>query len=72
MSTNPTPPPSHEAITARARALWEAAGRPEGSDERIWLQAERELKAQAGPETPSTAGQDPRSQSPKGLKKRGR
>jgi hypothetical protein len=28
---------------ARAYALWEQAGRPSGSDEQFWLQAEREL-----------------------------
>lgn len=54
MSTTPTPPPSHEAIVHRARALWEEAGRKEGLDLDYWLQAEKELLSQQGPETPST------------------
>jgi hypothetical protein len=36
-------PPTHQAISGRARTLWEAAGRPEGEDMNHWLQAEREL-----------------------------
>ena len=32
------------AIRARARDLWEEAGRPEGRDLEFWLQAEREIK----------------------------
>lgn len=38
---NPTP----EQIKERARLIWEESGRPEGSDERIWLEAERQLAA---------------------------
>ena len=34
---------SKEEIRARARSLWETAGRPSGRDEEFWLQAEREL-----------------------------
>jgi hypothetical protein len=37
---------SHEEIAARARAIWEREGRPEGRDEPIWYQAERELREQ--------------------------
>lgn len=55
MSTNPTPPPSREAINARAQAIWEEAGRPEGQSLEHWLQAEKELNAQKGPEVPSSA-----------------
>ncbi len=54
MSTTPTPPPSREAINARAQAIWEAAGRPEGLSLDHWLQAEKELNAQKGPEVPSS------------------
>jgi hypothetical protein len=36
--------PSHEEITLRARALWEAKGRPSGRDEEIWLEAEAQLR----------------------------
>jgi hypothetical protein len=37
--------PSHEEISNRARALWEARGRPSGRDEEIWLTAEAELRS---------------------------
>lgn len=36
-------PPSHEDISRRARELWERHGRPEGRDQEIWLEAERQL-----------------------------
>jgi hypothetical protein len=32
-----------DKIRDRAYALWEAAGSPEGDDQRFWHQAEREL-----------------------------
>jgi hypothetical protein len=32
-----------EQIRARARQLWEQAGRPEGRDEEFWYQAEKEV-----------------------------
>jgi hypothetical protein len=35
--------PSHDAIAARAAAIWEQNGRPEGRDQEHWLRAEREL-----------------------------
>ena len=36
-------PPSHEDISQRARKLWEGYDRPQGRDEAIWLEAERQL-----------------------------
>jgi len=36
-------PPSHEDISQRARELWESYDRPQGRDEAIWLEAERQL-----------------------------
>ncbi|MEO7600522.1 MAG: DUF2934 domain-containing protein [Opitutus sp.] len=36
--------PSHDEICQRAQQLWETLGRPDGRDEEIWLQAERELQ----------------------------
>ena len=36
--------PSHDEITQRARALWEAKGCPAGRDEEIWLEAETQLR----------------------------
>lgn len=35
------------AISQRAYELWEAEGRPSGSDQRHWLQAEQELRESA-------------------------
>ena len=49
MSTSPNPPPSNEAISRRAKAIWEGEGRPEGQDLAIWLRAEMELVENAGP-----------------------
>ncbi|MET0262459.1 MAG: DUF2934 domain-containing protein [Rariglobus sp.] len=34
---------SHEDISQRARELWAGYGHPEGRDEQIWLEAERQL-----------------------------
>jgi DUF2934 family protein len=36
----------HEAIAARAHALWEKQGKPDNQSEALWLQAERELIAE--------------------------
>ena len=46
---------SHDEISQRAQQLWENLGRPEGRDEEIWLQAERELQAPAAPTPTSSA-----------------
>jgi hypothetical protein len=35
--------PTEEDIRARAHALWEIAGRPEGREQEFWHEAEREL-----------------------------
>ncbi|MDX2185850.1 MAG: DUF2934 domain-containing protein [Opitutaceae bacterium] len=35
--------PLHEEISERARDLWQRYGQPEGRDEEIWLEAERQL-----------------------------
>ena len=35
----------HEVISERARRIWELAGKPEGRDTELWLQAENELRA---------------------------
>lgn len=35
---------SADAISQRAYEIWEREGRPEGCDQRHWLQAEQELK----------------------------
>jgi hypothetical protein len=39
------PGPTPDQIRARAYALWEAAGRPEGDGMQFWLEAERELSS---------------------------
>ena len=33
-----------DEIRARAHQLWEQAGKPDGSDQQFWLEAERQLK----------------------------
>jgi len=67
MSTTPTPPPSREAINARAQAIWEAAGRPDGQSLEHWLQAEKELNAQKGPEISSSSAPSVATTPPKDL-----
>lgn len=47
-----TSPPSADdsedtAVRTRARALWEAAGRPEGRDREFWEQAQKEVREAA-------------------------
>jgi hypothetical protein len=44
MNPNPPPTPSDTVIAERARALWRAAGRPEGQDLAFWLNAENKLR----------------------------
>ena len=38
---------TEETIRARAYALWEQAGRPDGQDQEFWHMAERELAEQS-------------------------
>jgi hypothetical protein len=40
----PRAPVTQEAIAARAHALWEQAGHPNGRDLEFWAQAEQQLK----------------------------
>ncbi|HZZ20679.1 MAG TPA: DUF2934 domain-containing protein [Opitutaceae bacterium] len=47
MKSKDNTPPSHDAISGRARTLWEAAGRPDGEDLNHWLQAEKELNEES-------------------------
>jgi hypothetical protein len=39
---------THDQIADRARAIWEQRGRPQGEDEKIWHEAEAELKREIG------------------------
>jgi hypothetical protein len=39
--------PSHDAISDRARRIWESSGQIEGQDLTHWLQAEKELMDEA-------------------------
>lgn len=39
--------PSHEQISQRAQELWRQRGSPEGQDNEIWLEAERQLSTPA-------------------------
>lgn len=41
-------PDKEERIRARAHKLWEDEGRPEGSHERHWAEAERHVDAELG------------------------
>ena len=44
--------PTEEQIRRRAQEIWEQAGKPEGRDEEIWHQAERELQQDPSHQTP--------------------
>ncbi len=37
---------THDQIAARAKAIWQANGCPSGQDEKNWLEAERQLRAE--------------------------
>ena len=39
---------THDQIADRARAIWEQRGRPQGEDEKIWHEAEDQLKHEIG------------------------
>jgi hypothetical protein len=39
---------THDRIADRARAIWEQRGCPQGEDERIWHEAEDQLKRETG------------------------
>jgi hypothetical protein len=39
--------PTREQIAIRARKIWELRGCPQGRDEQIWLEAEKQLKEEA-------------------------
>ena len=58
-----TPTFTHELISQRAHRIWEFAGKPEGRDTELWLQAENELRASAAESTDIDYAQksDPRS-----------
>ena len=65
MTTPQTTPPAatvkvpHEKIAMRAYEKWVKKGRPHGSSEQDWLEAEAELKAELarGTTTPSQTNQ---------------
>jgi hypothetical protein len=38
--------PTHEEIAVRARELWYARNCPTGLDEEIWMEAERQIRAE--------------------------
>lgn len=46
---------THEQISARAQSIWNAEGRPEGRDEAIWLQAEKQLYDEARETIPQSS-----------------
>jgi hypothetical protein len=68
-SSSPTPSagavlaPTHEEIATRAEALWRQKGSPQGCDDELWLEAERDLRhspAFEGEERDRIALADPR------------
>ncbi|MEN6424045.1 MAG: DUF2934 domain-containing protein [Phycisphaerales bacterium] len=44
----PTPTLGHDQIAERAKRLWQQRGCPQGQDEFIWHEAERQLKRESG------------------------
>ncbi|MBN2130785.1 MAG: DUF2934 domain-containing protein [Sedimentisphaerales bacterium] len=42
------PAATHEQIAERARAIWQQRGCPSGEDEKIWYEAEAQLKGKLG------------------------
>jgi hypothetical protein len=49
--------PDNEAIAKLAYQIWEERGRPPGSAEVDWYEAERQLQIQTGAMPPSPTGQ---------------
>jgi hypothetical protein len=47
------PPYTHEQIASLAYSLWERQGRPEGTDQHDWFEAERQLCELISQQTPS-------------------
>ncbi|MES2196280.1 MAG: DUF2934 domain-containing protein [Pseudomonadota bacterium] len=45
-------------IVRRAYELWERAGKPDGRDQEFYHQAERELTAEAAPDTEVQAAEE--------------
>lgn len=41
--------PTHDEIAAKAHSLWKDRGCPEGIDNEIWLEAERQLRGDQPP-----------------------
>lgn len=48
--------PTHEQITERAQEIWRQRACPEGRDEEIWLEAERQLTVAADAKMPESSG----------------
>jgi hypothetical protein len=44
---------THDQIADRARAIWEQRGRPQGEDDKIWHEAEDQLKREVGRGAPT-------------------
>jgi hypothetical protein len=48
--------PTHEEIARRAKHLWQDRGCPQGQDERIWLEAEKQLTSESLDESRPSSG----------------
>jgi hypothetical protein len=55
------PEPTREQVQVLAHAIWMDRGCPQGCDVEIWLEAERQLRAQPGPLEPGAAAAGPDS-----------
>ena len=54
-----------KAIGLLAYQLWEKAGRPSGSDQHFWFEAEKQLRAKAAQPVPTVSVQIPSAARPK-------
>jgi hypothetical protein len=54
-----------KAIGLLAYQLWEKAGRPSGSDQHFWFEAEKQLRAKAAQPAPTVSVQIPSAARPK-------
>jgi hypothetical protein len=58
--------PSHDAISQRAREIWESSGQIDGYALENWLQAEKELLGNTGTDSSSSNDRDAENSQPKG------
>ena len=64
-SSNEPTKVDEKAIGLLAYQLWEKAGRPTGSDQHFWFEAEKQLRAKAAQPAPTVSVQIPAAVRPK-------